>query len=124
MRKHVSFIGAVTLAAVAFSGCPKMMEECINGDEPVCDTGMLPPDYCNTIDEAKGDPAHCSITIATGGAMPTCIQDVYISRLADGGVDQDWYTTTAPAGLTARSLLHVNGGYRVPQTAVNFSLNS
>jgi hypothetical protein len=102
------------------ASCPP----CEDGTELSCpDAGGLPPDFCNSKEEAEADSTNCHLTVTTGGAAPQCKQEVYISRLADGGVDQDWYFAQMPGNLTPRSLLHVNGGYLVPQTAVNFSLN-
>jgi hypothetical protein len=105
--------------------CPPPPTECIEGTEPVCDedAGALPDDFCNSQEEAVTDSVNCHLTITTGGAMPAPKSGVYISRLIDGGVDQDWYFAQAPAGLTARSLLHIRGGYQAPQTAVNFQMN-
>ncbi|MDP1826831.1 MAG: hypothetical protein Q8L48_26400 [Archangium sp.] len=105
--------------------CPPPPTECIDGTEPVCDddAGALPPDFCNSADEAVSDSVNCHLTITTGGAMPAPKSGVFISRLVDGGIDQDWYFAQAPGGLTARSLLHVRGGYTAPQTAVNFQVN-
>jgi hypothetical protein len=102
--------------------CPTPVVECIEGDEPTCDAGALPPDFCNTRQEADEDVANCHLTVndAMGTERKT---DIFISRLADGGIDKDWYLATMPA-LTPRSLLHLNAGYAggVAQTAVNFAL--
>lgn len=91
-------------------------------DEDCEDGGALPPDFCDSQAEADSDSEHCHLTVndATGDARKT---GVYISRLLDGGVDRDWYLAKMPSGLGDRSLLHVNAGYQVPQTAVNFSVN-
>lgn len=105
------------------TGCPPKVVECIDGSEETCDAGSLPPDFCNSQEEALADSTNCHLTVTTAGAAVIRKQDVYLSRLSDGGVDQDWYFAQMPGGLTARSLLHVNGGYQVPQSAVNFSLN-
>lgn len=100
-----------------------MMDECIDGTEESCpDAGGLPEDLCNTFEEAESTQ-RCHLTVTTGGAMIERKTDVFISRLADGGVDSDIYFAQMPGNLTPRSLLHVNGGYQVPQSAVNFSLN-
>jgi hypothetical protein len=115
----VAFIASVGLAACT---CPGMTVECIDGTEDTCDAGSLPEDFCNSPQEANDDATRCHLVVTSGGATPNRKQDVYISRLADGGVDRDWYVAQLPS-LTPRSLLHVNGGYQAPQTAVNFSLN-
>lgn len=105
--------------------CPPPVVECIDGTESVCDdAGALPPDFCNSKEEAISDTVNCHVAITTGGAANRAPKSgVYISRLLDGGTDQDWYYAEAPAGLTARSLLHISGGYMAPQSAVNFSIN-
>lgn len=121
MRIHALCLVASVLL---LTGCPPEMVECINGDESVCeDAGSLPPDFCNSKEEAESDSTNCHLTVTTTSCAMGGKQDVFLSRLSDGGVDQDWYFAQLPGGLTPRSLLHVNGGYRVPQTAVNFSLN-
>lgn len=112
------FVAAVSLL---FTACPENTDPCLeNPDE--CDAGGLPPDFCNSQEEAESDSTNCHLTVTTGGAEPARKTGVYLSRLADGGVDNDWYFAQLPA-LTERSLLHVNGGYQVPQTAVTFGLN-
>lgn len=108
----------------ALSGCPKPPPvECIDGTEETCDAGTLPPDLCNSKEEAQADSVNCHLNVTTGGATPVRREGVYLSRLADGGVDQDWYFAQLPGGLTPRTLLHINGGYQAPQTAVSFSIN-
>jgi hypothetical protein len=109
-------------ALVLLTGCPAPVQDCVNGDEPSCDAGGLPDDFCNSAAEAVADQAHCALTVNLGADASVRKTDVYISRLSDGGVDKDWYVGTMPM-LSARSLLHVNAGYQVPQTAVNFSVN-
>ncbi len=106
-------------------GCPPPVMECLDGTEAVCeDAGSLPPDFCNSREEALADTVNCRMSITTGGAPNRAPKSgVYISKLLDGGVDQDWYSMDAPGGLTPRSLLHVNGGFTAPQSAVNFSIN-
>ncbi len=107
-----------------FLGCPPVVTECIDGTEPVCeDAGALPPDFCNSKEEAETDTTNCQLNITTGGAAKDPKGGVYISRLSDGGTDQDWYLAQAPGNLTARSLLHFGGGYSAPQSGVNFSIN-
>jgi hypothetical protein len=121
--RNLAFRAVVSFTFVAaLSACPPAKQECINGDEPVCPEGMLPPDFCNSQQEAQDDATNCHLTVATGGAACQRKQEVFISRLEDGGIDQDWYFAQLGT-LTPRSLLHVNGGYSAPQTAVNFSLN-
>ncbi len=123
MRNLVVRLAASLLSLSLFTACPpEVPVECIEGDEDVCDAGSLPPDFCDSPEEALSDAENCHLTVTTGGAMMVRKQGVYLSRLGDGGVDRDWYFAQLPA-LTPRSLLHVSGGYQVPQTAVNFSLN-
>lgn len=91
---------------------------CVEGDEEGClDGGTLPEDLCNSKDEASAD-SRCQLTLGEGKVG-------YISTLADGGWDRDWYLAQMPATLNGRSLLHVSAGYpaSVPQTAVNFQVN-
>lgn len=106
-------------------GCPPVPTECIEGTEAVCeDAGGLPPDFCNSQAEAEADSVNCHLNVTTGGVGNRAIKTgAYISRLSDAGVDQDWYFAQAPGGLSARSLLHIGGGYSAAQTAVNFSVN-
>ncbi len=107
---------------VALSACPPMQQDCVTGNEPVCDLdASLPPDFCNSLSEALSDGTNCLLTVNDATGM-TRKENVFISRLEDGGVDKDWYLAPMPT-LTPRSLLHVNAGYQAPQTAVNFTLN-
>lgn len=122
MRTTVFRAATSLLSLSLLTACPTPPVECIEGDEDVCDAGTLPPDFCDSPEEAETDSTNCHLAVASGGAMMTRKQGVYLSRLLDGGVDRDWYFAQLPA-LTPRSLLHVNGGYQVPQTAVNFTLN-
>lgn len=115
----------MTRAALVFAlllcACPPPPIECINGDEETCDAGSAPPDFCDSREDAIQDTVHCQLVVndANGTERKS---DVYISRLLDGGVDKDWYVAQMPT-LTARSLLHVNGGYAgVQGTGVNFSM--
>jgi hypothetical protein len=122
MKISLSRVAFSVVVALAVTACPPPTPtECIEGDEDVCDAGTLPPDFCNSPEEAEADSVNCHLTVTTGGE-PARKSGVYLSRLPDGGRDQDWYFAQLP-GLTPRSLLHVNGGYSAPQTAVNFSLN-
>jgi hypothetical protein len=101
---------------------PAQQQECIEGDEPVCDGG-LPPDFCNSKEEALADRENCHLTVGTMPGQDVRKTNLYISTLVDGGIDKDYYFAQMPGTLTARSLLHVNGGYSAPQTAVDFSIN-
>lgn len=117
MRALPSWLLASSAGLFLFA-CPPPVSECINGDEPSCeDAGALPPDFCNSKDEAESDSTNCHLTLTERKT------DLYLSRLEDGGIDQDWYFVQLPGGLSGRSLLHVNGGYQAPQTAVNFTIN-
>lgn len=114
---------AAASVLAALSACPPPVEECIEGDEDVCDGGALPPDFCNSQQEAEADATNCHLSVGRGATAAVRKAEVYLSRLPDGGADQDWYFAQAPADLTPRSLLHVSAGYQAPQTAVNFSMN-
>ncbi|MBI5481430.1 MAG: cell-cell cohesion protein MtsF [Deltaproteobacteria bacterium] len=70
-----------------------------------------PPDVCNTKEEALTNPA-CELKLGQ-------VQRELIGSLGD----LDWYVVQLPAGLTDRSLLHVNAAYTTPATAVNLSIN-
>ena len=101
---------ALTCAVVAglslsLAGCPDPVEP---GEE---DAGAAPPDACNSLEEALGDPA---CTLALGEK-----REAFIS-FAD---DRDWYSFRTPADANARTLIHITGGYAVPNTAVNFAVN-
>lgn len=114
------FVAAVVVAGL--SACPPVDPPCEEGTEESCDAGAPPPDFCNSQEEADEDVANCHLTVTSGGAEPVRKEGVYLSRMEDGGLDRDWYVAQLPA-LTPRSLLHVNGGYQVPLTAVNFQVN-
>lgn len=120
--RHSLRVCAAALVAAGLSACPPPNTECIDGTEETCDAGAPPPDFCNSQEEADQDSANCHLTVTTGGAEPSLKEGVYLSRLEDGGVDRDWYVAQLPT-LTPRSLLHINGGYQVPLTAVNFQIN-
>ncbi len=92
-------------AALWLAACP--------GDSPETgeDAGMAPPDACNSLEEALTDPG-CQL--AFGEA-----REAFLS-FAD---DRDWYSFQTPANADARTLIHISGGYAVPNTAVNFSVN-
>ena len=117
-----SLVICASFAALGLMACPPPSTECVTGNEAGCDAGGPPPDFCNSQAEADADPAHCALTVTSGGAAPVRKDGVYISKMLDGGVDQDWYVAQLPA-LTPRSLVHINGGYQATQTAVNFQLN-
>lgn len=117
MRTRFLRASLAVLALGVLTACPPpTVEECIEGDEEVCDAG-LPPDFCDSQEEAKADQANCHLTLGTRKT------DLFISTLGDGGIDKDWYYVVTPGTVTARSLLHINGGYQAPQTAVDFSIN-
>ena len=85
-----------------------------------------PPDYCNSIQEALSD-SRCNLPLnaTPGGGLS---MDQYLNPpIVDGGSitpDLDWYRVELPAGLTARDLIWIHGGYAAwPQTAVNFTLS-
>lgn len=98
----------VTALLLGFcSGCgPAPLEE----EEDVPEF-IPPPDVCNTADEALTDAA-CALTLGQTQR-----------ELIGAAGDVDWYVVEMPAGLTGRSLLHVQAGYSVPATAVNLSVN-
>lgn len=117
MRTNVSLFA---ICAFVLCACPPPVDPCTEDDS--CDAGSLPPDFCNSQEEGESDTANCHLTVTTGGAALQRKEGVFLSRLADGGADQDWYFAQLPT-LTERSLLHINGGYTAPQTAVNFTLS-
>lgn len=96
---------ACSCLSAALLGCPG---EGGTGEE---DGGAPPPDLCNSKEEAFG--ADC--TLALGG-------EPRLAYIGESG-DQDWYGIQLPSTLTPRSLLHVTGGYAVPNTAVNLGFN-
>ncbi len=106
-RSGTRFIGlfAVVLLGVTLTGCPDEVEP----TEP--DAGSAPPDLCNSLEEALTDP---QCTLALGET-----REAFLST-AD---DRDWYAFRTPSNADARTLVHVTGGYAVPNTAVNFSVN-
>ena len=118
MRTAATVVASLSLL---FTACPPAVDPCVE-DPSQCDAGGLPPDFCNSQEEAEADSTNCHVTATTNGAAAMPKTGVYLSRLSDGGVDTDWYFVQL-GELNARSLLHVTGGYQVPQTAVNFSLN-
>ncbi len=114
MKTTLNRAALVLLPAALLLGCPQEPNKCITGDEPECPEPTLPPDVCNSCDEAKAD-GQCALTLAAA-------KEGYLTTLDGGEADTDWYAVQLPA-MDARSLLHVRAGYTVPQTAVNFSLN-
>lgn len=118
---------AVALSALLVAtGCPQPLDCEKTPDDPKCEPdASLPPDFCNSQQEALSDSANCHLTVekVTTALAGQRKGDVFISTLADGGVDKDWYFAQMPGTLTQRSLLHINAGYQAPQTAVNFSVN-
>jgi hypothetical protein len=121
MKKNFVPVVLNVLCVLYLSGCPAP-NPCVTGDEEACTPdASLPPDFCNSAQEALGDSANCHLVVNASGGQARKT-DVYISTLPDGGRDTDWYFAQMPA-LTPRSLLHVNAGYSVPQTGVNFALS-
>jgi hypothetical protein len=115
------FTCCASFMLLALTGCPTP-NPCATGEEDGCQPdASLPPDFCNSKEEAVSDTANCQLTVNVGGAQVRKT-DVFISTIADGGRDTDWYVAQMPT-LTPRSLLHVNAGYSVPQTGVNFALS-
>lgn len=115
MMQKLTRVAVVIGGLAAFVSCSPPPVLCVEGDEETCDAGTLRPDSCNSVDEAKTAP--CTLTLCQD-------REAYISTMADGGADIDFYSVTLPGNLTARSLLTVKAGYGgVPQTAVNFSVN-
>lgn len=115
MMQKLTRVAVVIGGLAAFVSCSPPPVLCVEGDEETCDAGTLPPDSCNSVDEAKTGP--CTLKLCED-------REAYISTMADGGADVDFYSVTLPGNLTARSLLTLKAGYGgVPQTAVNFSVN-
>lgn len=88
-------------------GCPGG-----GGDPDGGSDAGLPPDLCNSIDEALTSP-DCELPLDGG---------FRIAHVSFAG-DRDFYRVQMPGGLTARNLLHVVGGYSVPATAVNLAIS-
>lgn len=115
MMLKLTRVAVVIGGLAAFVSCSPPPILCVEGDEETCDAGTLPPDSCNSVEEAKTGP--CTLTLCQD-------REAFISTMADGGADVDFYSVTLPGNLTARSLLTLKAGYGgVPQTAVNFSVN-
>jgi hypothetical protein len=105
------FAVAAALGETLLMACPPEPPLCEFGDEEGCDAGTPPPDLCNSREEALTG-AQCQLTLGTQ------IADRFIGHSGD----QDFYSVQLGA-LTPRTLLHVNGGYGVPATPVNFAIN-
>lgn len=97
---------------VVLGGCAAPKPACDEDTGEGCDAGQPPPDVCNDAAEALGD-AQCELVLGAAA------REAFISFSGD----EDWYVVKLPGNLTPRSLLHLSGGYGVPNTAVNFSLN-
>ncbi len=110
LRPRLTARAALLLAAVALTACPKPPDP----EEP--DAGAPPPDVCNTVADALGDP-QCELTLGT-------MHQGFVHPPGDDlKPDQDWYSFRVPANADARTLIHLRGGYAAPNTAVNLSLN-
>ncbi len=108
---------ALALAATlgACSGKPTCNPDTM--DCPDDGGGGLPPDICNTQQEAESD-SRCQLTpCADAGAGIGC-DYCYISFSGD----QDFWLAPLPSAPTASTLLHIYGGYGAPATAVNFAV--
>jgi hypothetical protein len=84
--------------------CDPEVEDCTDGGD------NLPPDSCNTRDEALSN-ADCALTSGVA-------KEAHISLAGD----QDWFLATMPANAGPRTLLHVTAGYSAPATPVNLAL--
>ncbi|MHB8877666.1 MAG: cell-cell cohesion protein MtsF, partial [Myxococcaceae bacterium] len=98
--------------ALLLSACPTPEPVCEDDTDPACgyDAGQPPPDECNTREEAL-ELSQCRVALEVA-------REAYISFAGDS----DWYLVEMPGTLTARSLVHVSGGYAAPNTAVNLAL--
>jgi hypothetical protein len=99
----------VVALALAASGCDLIFPP------PPPDGGGLPPDVCNTLQEALTDP-QCTIAQATD-------RFDWISPPEGNQRDEDWFSFTTPATMDARSLLRVTAGYGAPSTPVQLAVN-
>lgn len=109
--------GLALSACLALMACPPEPPKCEFGDEEGCDAGAPPPDLCNSVEEALSD-AQCQLALGQQLADLAPTGGRYIGFSGD----QDFYSA-AMGTLKANSLLHVNGGYVVPATPVNFAIN-
>jgi hypothetical protein len=106
-RAHRAGAAVVWLAAaLALVGCVKDPPP-----EEEEDAGTPPPDVCNSREEALTLP-ECQLILGQ-------VRADYLSFAGD----QDWFSFQVPADANARTLLHLTGGYAVPNTAVNLALN-
>jgi len=105
------WVTALVMLSVGVFGCDQPgMDD--SEDDGTDTTDMpLPPDKCNTMDDAK-NVAECQLQLG--------VEKVEYIGLKG---DVDWYSVTLPTGLTSRSLLHVSAGFSAPATAVNLSVN-
>lgn len=98
----------LSLALLVLAACSSS-----SGGDDTPDAGEqgLPPDVCNTREEALAS-AECQLVLG---------QEVerYISTAGD----QDWYSVQLPATAGARTLVRVTAGYRAPSTAVNLDVS-
>lgn len=104
MLRSVRLLPLALLVLTACSSSP-------GGNTPDGGDG-LPPDVCNTRDEALSS-ADCQLA-----------QGVEVQRYISTSdpVDQDWYSVQLPATAGPRTLVHVTAGYRAQSTAVNLSV--
>ncbi len=103
----ITLVAAWLALAVTLGGCPPGP----NGNPDGGDAGP-PPDLCNDREEALSSP-ECELPLDGG----------FLRRYISTPGDVDWYRISLPSGLNARSLVRVVGGYSVPATAVNLSVN-
>ena len=96
---------ALLCAALALAACPKR-------PPPGADGGAGPPNICNSAADAQGK-AECQLTLGQRSTF-------YIDHVGK----QLWLGVTLPAGLTARSLLHLSAGYSAEiGTPVQLAIN-
>lgn len=102
------FTRLLPLALLVLAACPSS-----NGGEDTPDAGEqgLPPDVCNTREEALS-LAECQLA-----------DGVEVERYISTPGDQDWYSVQLPATASARTLVRVTAGYRAASTAVNLDVS-
>jgi len=111
----------VLCVAAAVTGC-ECGEPC-NPEIDDCgdpDGSVIPPDYCNSPEEAISDTEHCVLKLECGidgGRLE------YIQPLDGGAPDQDWYSASFDGTVNDRTLLRLQGGYFAPSTPVNLSIS-
>ncbi|MFL5343794.1 MAG: cell-cell cohesion protein MtsF [Hyalangium sp.] len=89
-----------------------VLAACPGGGSTEPDAGDgLPPDLCNSKDEALTLP-DCQLTLGQ-----------QVERYISFAGDQDWYSVQIPATANARTLVRVTAGYLASSTAVNLSVN-